>query len=143
MKGVAVALLMILVVVCLFKVTSYLENERRRRLLSRFSGRERIPFRSQICIALNGDSSSEIEDGWQVISSILKIDPDLLRPNDRLGGVLGEDAQFPVEGEFHELCDELARCKVVLGNGEDVNTLWDAARIIGEAGKSKITAPSK
>lgn len=140
MSGVAVGLVVISMAAFAFGVTRYLERERRRRLLSRFAGRERIPFRLQICSALHGDSSSEIEDGWRAISSILNIDPDLLRPTDRLDGVLGEDSQFPVESEFHDLCEEIARCKAFLRNGEDINTLWGAAQIIGKAGNSTVSA---
>ncbi|MCE2810710.1 MAG: hypothetical protein LW850_17615 [Planctomycetaceae bacterium] len=125
----------ILIIVILVWSTKRLELERRRKFLKRFERRKRIPYKEQIKSIQPFDVQEEVGIGWESICRILRIDPDLLRPYDRFDDILSEDPGFPVEGEFHELCDEIAMAMTATQYSGDVQTAIEAARILGLAEK--------
>lgn len=123
----------ILIVVILVWTTKGLESERRKRFLNRFKNRRRIPYEEQISSIQPREVQEEVKIGWEAMCKILRIDPDLLRPDDRLDGILSEDPGYPVEGEFHELCDEIAMAMTATRASGDIRTAIEASRILGAA----------
>lgn len=126
MRYVAIVLTVLTVLVFATMITRHLRRVERQRWLDRFANRGRVPFREQIQSRL-GMLPAGVAMSWERVSNILEVDPDLLRPDDRLDGILGEDKQFPCDGNFHDLCDELSQ---YASSQDRIETLWDAVMLM-------------
>ena len=121
----------------------YLDAQQHRRFKDRFAGRERVPYHQQVLNRSGGSPNPDASVGWLRVSQVLRIDPDLLRPEDRFDDILSEDRSFPSDGDFHDLCDLIEHAINAAGECKKIETLWDAANVIGNNENRKIKRDGK
>ena len=103
--------LVIAVLVVLFCIILLLvrlaESHRRKERLSRFADRDPIDLDELVPSSFpkNGDLIEPLRYWWNRAASILRIDPRLLRREDRFDEMLGPVKGHPVEDEVSELGD--------------------------------------
>lgn len=138
MSVITVFLLVLLGIVVLLLVSWEIERQRKKLFLKRFEGRPKLAYMQQICSAVPNESTEDASNGWRILSRIMKIDPDLLRCDDRLDGILAPDYGFPIEGDFNDLYDELNKSLRQVSSTDAVETVIEAALILGRSrGKNK------
>jgi hypothetical protein len=82
-----------------------IERHRRTLKASRFRSREPIPVEQLVAAYVTDDAESRVRlvYWWKRAASILRIDAELLRPDDRFDRELAPVPGFPIEDELVEL----------------------------------------